>query len=48
MEYLKNFHKRMEKVGAYGLLFQNILPKTTWKQYGFAEFYEQVNTLVVE
>lgn len=43
MEYLKNFHKRMEKVGAYGLLFQNILPKTTWKQYGFAEFYEQVN-----
>ncbi len=43
MEYLKKFHNRMEKVGAYALLFQNILPKTTWKQYGFVEFYEQTN-----
>jgi hypothetical protein len=43
MDYLKKFHNRMEKVGAYALLFQNILPKTTWKQYGFTEFYEQTN-----
>ncbi len=43
MEYLNKFHNRMEKIGAYAVLFQNILPKMTWKQYGFIEFYEQSN-----
>ena len=42
-EFLKQFAKRMESIGAYALLFRNSIQKGTWKQYGFDEFYEQTN-----
>ena len=42
-DFLKQFPKRMQCIGAYALLFRNSIQKGTWKQYGFEEFYEQTN-----
>lgn len=44
-EFLKNFDKRMKRVGTYGLLCKNSIQKTTWKKYGFEEFDEQTNVI---
>ncbi len=44
-DYLKNFTKRMKKVGSYGLLFKNSMQKGTWKKYGFEQFHEQTNLI---
>lgn len=43
--FLKNFDKRMKKVGAYSILMKNTINKTTWKNYYFSEFYEQINII---
>ena len=44
-EFLKNFPRRMKNVGLYALLIQNSIQKTSWKQYGFAKFDEQMNLI---
>ena len=44
-DFLRQFQTRMKKVGAYAVLFKNSLAKTTWKNYGFDESYEQVNLM---
>lgn len=43
--FLNNFPKRMKNVGSYAFLFKNSMSKTTWKQYGFEDFYEQTNMI---
>lgn len=43
LDFLKSFTKRMKSVGSYALLFRNILPKQTWKQYGLETFDDQTN-----
>lgn len=45
LSFLNNFPKRMKNVGSYALLFKNSMAKTTWKQYGFDDFYEQTNII---
>ena len=35
----------MKNVGSYAFLFKNSMSKTTWKQYGFEDFYEQTNII---
>lgn len=35
----------MKNVGLYALLIQNSIQKTSWKQYGFAKFDEQMNLI---
>lgn len=42
-EFLKQFPKRMKNVGRYSTLIQNIIQKTTWRQYGFIKSDEQIN-----
>lgn len=42
---LKNFDKRMKKVGSYSILIKNTINKTTWKNYYFNEHYEQINLI---
>lgn len=37
----------MKNVGLYAFLFKNSMSKTTWKQYGFEDFYEQINMLFI-
>lgn len=37
----------MKNVGSYAFLFKNSLSKTTWKQYGFEDFYEQTNMIFI-
>lgn len=44
-EFLKNFPKRMKNVGLYAVLIQNSIRKTSWKQYGFIKFDEQINLI---
>ena len=44
-DFLQQFHKRMQSAGAYVFLVQNSILKGTWKQYGFDEFYEQMNMI---
>ena len=44
-EFLKNFPKRMKNVGLYGVLIQNSIQKTSWKQFGFHKFDEQMNLI---
>ena len=44
-EFLKNFPKRMKNVGLYGVLIQNSIQKTSWKQFGFDKFDEQMNLI---
>lgn len=41
-EFLKNFPKRMKNVGLYGVLIPNSIQKTSWKQFGFLKFDEQM------
>jgi len=45
LSYLNNFLKRMKNVGSYAFLFKNSMAKTTWKQYGFEDFYDQTNMI---
>lgn len=35
----------MKHIGAYAFLFKNSMARTTWKQYGFEDFYEQTNVI---
>ena len=44
-EFLKNFPRRMKNVGLYGVLIQNSIQKTSWKQFGFLKFDEQMNLI---
>ena len=44
-EFLKNFPKRMKNVGLYAVLIQNSIQKTSWKQFGFFKFDEQMNLI---
>lgn len=44
-EFLKNFPQRMKNVGLYAVLIQNSMQKTSWKQFGFAKFDEQMNLI---
>ena len=44
-DFLKGFEERMKRVGTYALLYKNSMQKTTWKNYGFDEFYEQSNII---
>lgn len=44
-DFLKQFPKRMKMVGSYALLMKNSIQKTTWKQYGFETFEEQLNII---
>lgn len=44
-EFLKNFPRRMKNVGLYGILIQNSIQKTSWKQFGFVRFDEQMNLI---
>lgn len=37
----------MKNVGSYAFLFKNSMAKTTWKQYGFEDFYEQTNLIFI-
>lgn len=37
----------MKNVGSYAFLFKNSMSKTTWKQYGFEDFYEQINMIFI-
>lgn len=45
VSFLNNFPKRMKNVGSYAFLFKNSMSKTSWKQYGFDDFYEQTNLI---
>lgn len=45
LSFLDNFSKRMKPIGLYAFLFKNSMAKTTWKQYGFEDFYEQTNVI---
>ncbi len=47
VSFLNNFPKRMKNVGSYAFLFKNSMSKTTWKQYGFEDFYEQTNMVFI-
>ena len=44
-EFLKNFPQRMKNVGLYAVLIQNSMQKTSWKQFGFTKFDEQMNLI---
>ena len=44
-EFLKNFPQRMKNVGLYAVLIQNSMQKTSWIQFGFAKFDEQMNLI---
>ena len=44
-DFLKQFPRRMKSVGLYGVLLQNSIQKTTWKQYGFQKSDEQINMI---
>ena len=35
----------MKNVGLYGVLIQNSIQKTSWKQFGFLKFDEQMNLI---
>ncbi|OLS03306.1 hypothetical protein [Tissierella creatinophila] len=45
LSFLDNFSKRMKHIALYAFLFKNSIAKTTWKQYGFEDFYEQTNVI---
>ncbi|MFA9398691.1 MAG: hypothetical protein ACERKV_10565 [Clostridiaceae bacterium] len=44
-EFLKNFNRRMKRVGIYAILYKNSIQKTTWKKYGFENLDEQTNLI---
>ena len=46
-DFLKNFPRRMKNAGLYAVLIQNSIQKTTWKQYGFVKYDEQINMIFV-
>ena len=37
----------MKSVGSYAFLFKNSMSKTTWKQFGYEELYEQINMIFI-
>lgn len=43
LDFLKNFHSRMKKVGIHTIIDYNSMFKGTWKNYGFEESYEYIN-----
>ncbi len=45
-EFLKQFPRRMKNVGLFAVLTAQGIQKTTWKQYGFALFDEQMNLIM--
>ncbi len=44
-EFLEQYTKRMKNVGSHAFIHKNSLQKTTWKNYGFIEWYEQINVI---
>ena len=44
-EFLKNFPRRMKNVGMYAVLIKNRIQKTSWKQFGYIKFDEQMNLI---
>jgi len=44
-DFLRQFPKRMKKVGAYAVLMKNSIQKGTWKTFHFGDFDEQLNLL---
>ena len=44
-EFLDQFVKRMKHVGMHALIHKNSMQKTTWKNYGFEKWDEQVNLI---
>lgn len=44
-EFLEQFTKRMKSVGSHALIHKNSIQKTTWKNFGFDQWYEQVNLI---
>ena len=38
----------MKNVGLYGVLIQNSIQKTSWKQFGFLKFDEQMNLIFAD
>lgn len=45
LDFLKDFHTRMKKVGIHTLIDYNSMFKNTWKSYGFEESYEYINLI---
>ena len=41
--FLKDFEKRMKKVGVYAIIVKNTLSKQRWKNFYFEEDYETIN-----
>ena len=41
--FLKDFEKRMKKVGVYALIIRNTISKQRWKNFHFEEDYEAIN-----
>ena len=41
--FLKDFEKRMKKVGVYALIVRNTISKQRWKNFHFEEDYEAIN-----
>jgi len=44
-DFLRQFPKRMKKVGAYAILMKNSTQKGSWKTFHFGDFDEQINLL---
>lgn len=44
-EFLEQYTRRMKNVGAHAFIHKNSLQKTTWKNYGFEQWYEQINMI---
>ena len=44
-EFLKIFQKRMKKCRPAWCFIQNSIQKTSWKQFGFLKFDEQMNLI---
>lgn len=44
-EFLEQFTRRMKSVGSHALIHKNSIQKTTWKNFGFDQWYEQVNLI---
>lgn len=44
-EFLEQYTRRMKNVGAHAFIHKNSLQKTTWKNFGFIEWYEQINMI---
>ncbi|WP_054743281.1 hypothetical protein [Cellulosilyticum ruminicola] len=44
-DFLEQYTRRMKNVGAHAFIHKNSLQKTTWKNYGFEQWYEQINMI---